>query len=70
MSEECLMSGDQNVRKCQQAGKDIVLYDSVRNILEEQIALFFINIQSCRSDLAGLHGFSELAGTALVLVRI
>src|SRR5690606_10916303 len=59
--EEALVTGDEPVRKGEQSGEDVVLDDRVREILEEEIGFFLVNIQSERSQLAALERVDQRA---------
>ena len=44
------MGGYKNIRHGNQTNKLVILYDVSGEILVEQVALFFVNIQTCGAD--------------------
>ena len=56
------MPCNDDVGKSEQSGENIILDHLIRHVLEKQIGLFFIDIQSQITNLAGLescyHGLS------------
>jgi len=60
--EEALMGGDEDVGERHQAGEDVVLDDLIGQVLEEQVALFFVDIKPDGADVAGFERRDQGAG--------
>lgn len=54
--KEALMGRDHDIRESEQTGEDIILNHPVGEILEEEVGLFFIDIQAEGADFARLQG--------------
>src|SRR5687768_17453147 len=57
--KERLVRRDEHVRKRQQSGEYVVLDDLRREIAEEQLFLFLIDVEAEVPDLAGLQAINE-----------
>ena len=55
VGEEGLVAGDQHVGEGEEPGEDVVAEDVVRQIPEEQIAFFLVDIEGERADPAILE---------------
>ena len=56
------MRSDDNIVEREQAGKHIIVDDTVGLVFIEVFALFFVDVQSCRSDFLVFQTFNQCIG--------